>query len=180
MLLSLALPIGLSAIALFFASFVSWTISGLHQGDWRRLPNEEDFLRSVKPLGLEPGNYMFPAPPRPGAQQDPMYQEKWNAGPRGVMTVFASMDMLRNLILTFSYFLVVSFCLAYLGTLALPAGADFMRVFRFLSTAAFLTYLAAILQHSIWFRCRVVGHVVESVVYAAITGVIFAAFWPAA
>jgi hypothetical protein len=87
--------------------------------------------------------------------------------------------MPRNLALTFLYFLAVSFCLAYLATLALTPGAEFMKVFRFVSTAAFMTFLAAIVQHSIWFRCRIVGHVLESIAYAAITGAIFAAMWPA-
>jgi hypothetical protein len=64
--------------------------------------------------------------------------------------------------------------------LGIDAGADFLRVFRFVSTAGFLVFLAAIVQHAIWFHCRIVGHVIESVAYAAIVGAIFAALWPAA
>jgi hypothetical protein len=46
--------------------------------------------------------------------------------------------------------------------------------------AAFMTFLAAMVQHAIWFRPRIVGHVIESVAYAALTAAIFAALWPAA
>jgi hypothetical protein len=106
------------------------------------------------------------------------FQRKHEQGPVGIMTVFGKVNMGRNLGLTFLYFVVVSFCLAYLGTLGLQADDDFMKVFRFIATAALLAYLPAILQHSIWFHCRVVGHVFESIVYALITGAIFGAMWP--
>jgi hypothetical protein len=51
-------------------------------------------------------------------------------------------------------------------------------VFRFVFAGAFAIFLAAIVQHSIWFRMRITGHVIESVAYAAITGAIFAGMWP--
>jgi hypothetical protein len=38
--------------------------------------------------------------------------------------------------------------------------------------------LSGIVQHSIWFRCRITGHVIESIAFAAILGCIFAALWP--
>ena len=80
----------------------------------------------------------------------------------------------------FVYFLVASFCLAYLTMIAIPAGGAFLRVFRFTSTAAFLTFFAAMVPHAIWFKARIVGHLIESIAYAAIVGAIFAAMWPAA
>jgi len=43
-----------------------------------------------------------------------------------------------------------------------------------------MTFLAAIVQHAIWFHCRIVGHVIESVLYAVIVAAIFGAMWPAA
>jgi hypothetical protein len=53
-----------------------------------------------------------------------------------------------------------------------------MPIFRFVSTAGLMTYLAAIVAHSIWFKCRIVGHVVESIAFAAIVGAVYAAMWP--
>ena len=43
-----------------------------------------------------------------------------------------------------------------------------------------MTYLAAIVQHSIWFKNRISGHVIESIVYALVAGAIFGATWPGA
>jgi hypothetical protein len=85
-----------------------------------------------------------------------------------------------NLGLTLLYFLTVSFVLAYLATIAFPPGTSFLPVFRFVCTAALAIFLAAIVQHAIWFRMRILGHLIESVAYALITGAIFAVLWPGA
>jgi hypothetical protein len=177
-LLSLWLPILLAGVALFFASFLSWMVLQLHKQDWRPLPREDEFLESARELQIPPGNYMFPSCNSEEERKSEAFQAKWNAGPRGIATVFPSVNMGQNLALTMVYFLVVNFCLAYLASLALPAGAEFRQVFRFVSTAALMTYLAAIVQHSIWFRCRITGHVIESIGYAVISGMIFALLWP--
>lgn len=180
MLTSLLLPLLLSAVALFFASFLSWMVLPIHVQDWRKLAREDELMNTVRSINPPPGSYMFPGWNTHAEMKGADYQKKCEAGPSGIITVFPNVNMGINLGLTFLYFLVVSFLLAYLGTIALPAGSGFMDVFRFISTAAFMTFLAAILQHSIWFKNRIVGHVIESVCYAAIAGAIFAAMWPAA
>jgi hypothetical protein len=178
MIVSLLLPVLLSAVALFFASFLSWMVLGLHKGDWKKLPREDETLAALKPLQPPPGNYSFPNCENAKDQQTPEFQAKWEAGPRGVVTFFDNVSMGANLAQTFVYFLVATFCIAYLGSLALPPKTPFQPVFRFISTAAFLTFFAAIVPHAIWFKVRIVGHLIESIAYAAITGAIFAATWP--
>lgn len=122
---------------------------------------------------------MFPGCNSPSEMQSEEHKRKYEAGPRGVITILPKVNMGQNLGLTFAYFLIVSAMLAYLATIALKPGDPFLHVFRFVSTAALMTFLAAIVQHAIWFRPRIVGHVIESIAYAAITAGIFAAFWPA-
>jgi hypothetical protein len=180
MLLSLLFPALLSAIAVFFASFLSWMVLPFHKQDWGKLAAEDDLMSALRNGSARPGSYMFPAPAVPGDMNNPEFQAKYKAGPKGVLTVFGDVNMGRNLGLTFVLFLVVSVCLAYLASLHIPAGAGFRPVFRFVSTAAQMAYLTGILQHSIWFQCRVTGHILESFAYAAITGAIFGALWPAA
>lgn len=178
MLAELWLPILLSAVALFIASFVSWMVLQLHRNDWRKIEREDEFLEAIRGAGLPTGSYMFPYCGTSAEMRSEEFQRKYDAGPRGVMTVLPPTNMGVNLGLTFVYLLAVSFCLAYLATLALPRGATFMPVFRFVSTAGLLAFLAAIVPHAIWFRVRIVGHLIESIAYAAITGAIFAAMWP--
>jgi hypothetical protein len=177
-LISLALPIILSAAALFFASFLSWMVVQLHKGDWIKLEKEDEFLRAVRECNIPRGSYMFPGCNSAEEMKSQEYQAKWDAGPCGIMTIYPKVNMGRNLGLTFLYFLVVSFCIAYLATLALPRGAGFLPVFRFVTTAGLMTYLSAIVAHAIWFHSRIVGHIIESIAYAAITGVVFAVLWP--
>ena len=180
MLTSLLLPVLLSGVALFFASFLTWMVLQIHKQDWVKLDKEEDIIAALKAAEVPLGNYMIPGCVDMKDMQSEEYTKKWEEGPRGTMTLFGNISMGRNLGLTFAYFLVVSFCLAYLAQLHIPAGADFMTVFRFVATAGLMTFLAAIVQHAIWFHCRIVGHVIESVLYAVITAAIFGAMWPAA
>lgn len=180
MLASLILPIIVSAIALFFASFLSWMVFQLHRDDWKKLEKEDEFLKAMQDLNVPLGNYMFPGCDSPADMKTEEYQQKWNDGPRGVMTVFPNVNMGKKLALTFVYYLIISFCLAYLATLALTPGAELMVVFRFIATASFLVFLASVVQHSIWFHNRIIGHIIESILYAVILGLIFGFMWPSA
>lgn len=177
MLASLLLPILLCAVALFLASFLSWMVVQLHKGDWKKLANEDTVMAAVSNAPV--GSYMFPCSQSMAEMKTPEFQKKYEAGPRGILTILPKANMGVNLGLTFLYFLVVSFLLGYLATLALKPGAEFLDVFRFISTAGLMTFLAAMVQQAIWFRPRIVGHVIESIAYAAIVGTIFAAMWPA-
>ena len=163
----------------FFASFLSWMVVQLHKRDWVKMPREDDFLNAVRGCDLKPGNYAFPGCESHEEMKSEAFQQKMKTGPSGFITVFANNNMGKNLAYTFLYFFVVSFCLAYLGSLALKPGAEFMPVFRFMSTAAFLTFLSAIVAHAIWFHCRIVGHIIETIVFAAIVGALFGLLWPA-
>ncbi len=180
MVFSLWLPIILSAITLFFASFLSWMVLQLHKQDWGKLPDEDEFLKTARAINLAEGSYMFPMSESPNPMKDPEYTAKWEQGPRGIVSVYPPTNMGQNLALTFVYFLVASFCIAYLATIAFQQGTEvtFWNVFRFVATAGLLTFLTATVGNAIWFRARIVGHVIESVAYAAIIGVIFAALWP--
>lgn len=178
MLTSLLLPVLLSAVALFIASFLSWVILPLHYKDWMKAEGEDELMQTIRDLKIPPGNYMIPGWNKLEEAKTEDYQEKYKAGPNGVLTLFGKVSMGQNLGLTFVYFLVISFFLAYVGTIAFDRGAEFKEVFRLISTVAFMTFLAAIVQHAIWFKNRIVGHVIESIAYAAITGAIFAAMWP--
>ncbi len=100
----------------------------------------------------------------------------------GIMTLLPEPNMGKNLGLTMLYFFVCCSTFAYLADFALKPGsdpgADFITVFRFVSTVALFTFAAAVVQHAIWFKMRVVGHVIESIAYSLIAGAIFAALWP--
>jgi hypothetical protein len=178
-LTALIWPILISTIVLFFASFLSWMVLGLHKKDWLKLPKEDEFMAAVKKCDPPVGSFMFPNCETAAERQSPEFQAKYMAGPRGVMTVLSPVNMGQNLGMTMAYFFVVSTGLACLASMAFSPGADFLTVFRFVFLAGLMTFLAAIVAHAIWFRPRIVGQVIESVAYAALTATIFAALWPA-
>ena len=107
------------------------------------------------------------------------HQEKFSRGPRGLVQMLPVPSMGKNLGLTMLFFLVCNATFAYLAEFALSPGDVFIKVFRFVATIALLTFCASILQHSIWFKNRVTGHIIESIGYALIAGAIFAGLWPA-
>lgn len=181
-MLTLWLPILLSTIAIFFCSFLSWMVFQLHQKDWVKLDHEDALMETIREMDPPDGNYLFPGTESPSEMQDEAYQAKYKAGPRGIMTLLPEVNMGRNLALTMLYFFVCCCTFAYLASFALKPGsnpgADFITVFRFVATVALFTFSAAVVQHAIWFRMRVVGHVIESIAYSLIAGAIFAALWP--
>jgi hypothetical protein len=110
----------------------------------------------------------------------PEFQQRQKQGPIGTLQLWSGPPKMgRNLICQFVFFLATSFCLAYLATLGLSAGADFMKVFRFVGTAGILTYTAATVPSSIWFNWKLAGYLIDGVAYGLITGIIFGFFWPA-
>lgn len=180
-MVELWLPILVTTVALFFASFLSWMVVKLHEKDWVKMPDEDKVIDAVREGGIPEGNYMFPGANTMKEMNEPEYVAKYNAGPRGIITVLPTANMGKNLALTMFYFFVCSATFAYLASFAIGGEAtDKLTVFRFVATVALLTFCASILQHAIWFKNRVVGHVIESIVYALIAGGIFAGLWPAA
>jgi hypothetical protein len=179
-MLSLWLPILVSTIALFFASFLSWMILQLHIKDWIKIDGEEKLMGAIGEMNIPDGNYMFPGATSGKEMNSPEHQEKFKAGPRGILQMLPEPTMGKNLGLTVLFFLACNATFAYLASFSLQPGTDFITVFRFVATIALLTFCASMLQHAIWFRNRVTGHVIESIAYALIAGAIFASLWPAA
>ena len=179
-MITLWLPILVSTIALFFASFLSWMVLRLHEKDWRKVEGEDGLIATIRELNVPTGNYMFPGVNTMKEMNDSAYQAKYKSGPRGIMTVLPEANMGKNLALTVVYFFVCCCTFGYLASFALDKGQDSLTVFRFVATVALLTFCASIIQHAIWFKNRVVGHVIESFAYSLIAGAIFAALWPVA
>jgi hypothetical protein len=108
-LTSLLVPIVLSAVIVFVASFIIH-MSPWHQTDYPKMANEEAVRAAMGPLNLPPGDYYVPRPSSMAEMKSPEFDAKMRQGPVVVMTVFRNgpMSMGRNLGLWFLYCLVVS------------------------------------------------------------------------
>jgi hypothetical protein len=178
------LPILASAALVFVASSVIHMALPLHRNDQQKLPNEDDVLDVLRRPPVRPGMYMFPCPESMAAMQSPEMQAKLQRGPIGTLIVRAGhgIGLGKALLQWFVYCLFLGVFVAYLASLALPAGAGFQPVFRFTATAALLAHGFWSVNDSIWkgISWGVTGRfVVDGVIYALATGAAFGWLWPA-
>ena len=182
-LTALWLPILLSAVLVFFASFIIHMVLGYHKSDYRKLPDEDRVTDSLRNAGVTRGPaYFFPYCSFKEMKSASAI-EKMKRGPVGLLTVLPSVPpaMGKNLVQWFLYCVVISIFAAYLSGRTLAPGTAFLQVFRVVGTAALLGYGAAHAQESIWGgRSWVVTfkHLFDSVIYALLTAGIFAWLWP--
>ena len=180
---ALWLPIVLSAVLVFVASSIIHMALPWHKSDYPKLPNEDRVMDALRPLAIPPGDYMLPRPSSTQEMRSPEFAEKVKRGPVMVLTVMpnAMAPMSRNLALWFLYSLVVGLFAAVVASRALPAGAPFARVLKFVAVVAFVGYALALWQMSIWYRrawSTTVKATVDGVIYALLTGAAFGWLWP--
>jgi Flp pilus assembly protein TadB len=182
-IVSLWLPILLSAVAVFVVSSLLHMVLRYHQNDFRRLPQEEAVLEALHKFSIPPGEYALPWCGSMAAMKDPAVQKKMADGPVGFFTVFPNGQpgMGAPLVQWFIYSLVVGIFAAYLTGHALQPGASYAEVLRFASCTAFLGYSLALVQVSIWYRRQwstSIKNLIDGLIYGLVTGAIFGWLWP--
>jgi hypothetical protein len=176
-------PILLSSVIVFVASSLIHMMSPWHKSDYPKLPDEEKFLQAMRPLALPPGDYMAPRPASMEDMKSAAFLEKRKLGPVVVMTVMPSgqVNMGPQLLQWFLYLIVVGHLAAYVAGRALPQGAPYLHVFRFVGTTAFIAYTVALWQMSIWYRrswLTTFKSTVDGLIYALLTAGTFGWLWP--
>src|SRR5262245_29405657 len=114
--LSLLIPIALSAVLVFIASSIIHMATPWHKHDLMKLPNEDAVLNALDTFHIPPGNYGFPKPDSMKDMQSPEFQAKLKAGPVGFMTIKAewNFNMGGTLFQWFVYSLIVSLFAGYI------------------------------------------------------------------
>ena len=182
-LVALWLPILLSAVVVFVASSLIHMVSPWHKNDYRRVPDEERLRDALRPLAIPPGDYMVPRPASRAELGAPDFLARVNEGPNLVVTVLPNgpWGMGRNLGFWFAYLVVVALFAGYVASRALPAGAPYLQVFRFVGTTAFLGFALALWQMSIWYRrawSTTIKATIDGLLYALLTAGLFGWLWP--
>ena len=182
-LMSLGVPILLSAVLVFVVSSIIHMALPYHRGDVRKLPAEDDVMEALRRFNIPPGDYMVPRAGSSAAMKSPEFLEKLKKGPVLLMTVIPNgpISMGTSLLLWFLYSILVSVIAAYVAGRALAPGADYLAVFRFVGCTAFTGYSLALLQNSIWYK-RSWGTTLKSMfdglVYGLVTAGTFGWLWP--
>ena len=178
------LPILVSSVAVFFASFLAWMVLPHHKKDIKTLPKEKEWAENLKLLNLSPGIYMWPGCDTPEEMKSAEYKQRYKDGPWGSVTILgAQPNFGRNLLLVFLFYVVVGIFVSYLAGQGRAAGASFSAVFQMAGTAAIAAYCAGSIPNALFFGKPgrfVLTDFIDALVYGLITGLIFAWLWPSA
>lgn len=181
--MSLAIPIVVSAVIVFVASSIIHMVLPYHRTDIRKSPKEDEVLEALRRLNLPPGDYAAPHAGSPAGMKQPEFIEKMKKGPIVLMTIAPGHppSMATNLVLWFLYSVVVSFFAAYIAGRAVGPGADYLTVFRFVGATAFMGYSLALPQNSIWYKrnwSMTLKSMFDGLVYGLLTAGTFGWLWP--
>lgn len=181
--LSLLLPIGLSAVFVFIASSIIHMATPWHKHDLMTIPNEDAVLNALRPFKLPPGNYGFPKPGSMADMKSEAFMAKTKAGPVGFMTIRNewSFNMGGTLLQWFLYSLVVSLFAGYIAGVAFGPGTEYLRIMQVAGCVAFTGYGLAQMHESIWWGRRwswTVRNLLDSLLYGLLTGGTFGWLWP--
>lgn len=180
-IVALWLPILLSAVIVFVAAFVTWTVLPHHRSDWVSIPKEETLLVALRGLELGRGQYVFPRAATAEGAKEEGAKEKLAAGPVGSLIIAEAPNMKRSLIQYFLFCLFVAFMIGYIGHAAIPASAGYLHVFRVLGTVGFLAFSSAEIPAAIWYGrtwSSVWKSVIDGLVFGLLCGGVFGWLWP--
>ncbi|HEX3104534.1 MAG TPA: hypothetical protein VHQ22_08805 [Terriglobales bacterium] len=180
---ALWLPILLSAVIVFVASSIIHMALPIHKSDYRKLPDEEKALDTLRAAGVTPGReYRFPFCTQK-EMKSPEAIEKFKRGPVGLLVIMPSgtMKMGKFLGQWFVYCVVVSIFAAYLTGRTRAPGTEYLEVFRVAGCTAFIGYALAQAQNSIWRGVTwgvTLKHMLDGLIFGLLTGGTFGWLWP--
>ena len=180
---SLWLPILVSAVLVFVVSSVMHMVLTYHNSDSGPLPDEAGAADALRPLDIPPGDYVIPYAAGSKEMGSDEYADRVKKGPVAFLTVLPNElpGIGKSLALWFGYSVVVGAFAGYTAGLALGPGAEYEAVFRIVSTVAFAGYSLAILQNSIWWHRSwsfTLKTMFDGLVFALVTGGAFGWLWP--
>ena len=182
-LVSLWMPILVSAVIVFVASSIIHMLLPFHRNDLRKVPKEDEVMGALRGFNIPPGDYAVPHAGSPEGMKKPEFIEKMKKGPIVLMTIAAGgpPSMRTSLLLWFLYSVLVSVFAAYIASRAVAPGAHYLAVFRLAGCTAFMGYSLALLQNSIWYKRNwgtTLKSVFDGLVYGLLTAGTFGWLWP--
>jgi hypothetical protein len=182
-LTSLWAPVVVAAVLVFLVSSIIHMVLPYHRTDFGRLPSEDEVMDAMRRFKIPPGDYLVPCPHGPDTMRSQAFIDRMKRGPVAMMTVMESgpPTMGKPLTWWFVYAIVVSIFAGYVTSRALGPGADYMDVFRFAGTVAFVGYTLALWQNVIWYKrsaAATAKSTFDGLVYALLTAGSFGWLWP--
>ncbi len=169
--------------AVFVVSALIHMVLRYHRSDYKQLPNEDAVAEVIRKGGPAPGLYALPYCVDMSKMKDPAVQKKYADGPVGLLAVMRSgaPSMGKPLVLWAIFCFLITFTAAYVARHSLAPGAPHMTVARVTAAVAFAGYGLGQLPNSVWAAIpwsNTLRSIVDAIIYAIVTGVIFAMTWP--
>lgn len=181
---SLWIPVVVSTVAVFIVSSIIHMLLRYHKLDYKQLPNEDAVAEVFRKSSVAPGCYFIPHCVDAKQMKDPATVKKFTDGPVGLFTLMRTgpPNLGKHLIQWALLSFFISFTAAYVARHALTYGAAGLTVTRITGTVAFAAYGLGSIQESIWKGVpwsNTLRSLVDAIVYAVVTGLIFCLLWPA-
>ncbi|HUR26847.1 MAG TPA: hypothetical protein VM509_01565 [Planctomycetota bacterium] len=176
----LIVPILLSAVLIFVASSLIHAVLKLHNGEFRKLSNEEEVRAVLRKGGVSQGMYITPHCHE--GKMTPEFMKKFEEGPNTVIYVRPTkVNMGVFLGKWFAYTVVVSLIAGYVARAVLHPGASYLQVFQVVGVTSWLAYAWQGPSDSIWagkpWRSTI-GAMLDGLLYACLTAGAFGWRWP--
>jgi hypothetical protein len=180
---SLWLPVVVSTVVVFFASFALHMLLPLHKKEYGRLPEEDAVMSALAKQPTPEGQYMFPHCGKMEDFKKPEFKARWEAGPAGILVIRprGPYNMGKSLLQWTINVFVTSLLIGYVARHVLTPTTPHLEVLRLTSTIGFLAYVMATWTESIW-KARPWSSTLltafDGLIYALLTGATFCLLWP--
>ncbi len=180
---SLWLPILVSAVLVFIVSAIIHMVLKYHNKDYTRLPNEDAVRAAIRAGNPPPAQYIIPYCADMKDMEKPEMKQKYVEGPVAVVNVLRPglPNMGKNLTQWFLFIVFISFFIGYIAAHTIPAGAQYLEVFRVVGAVGFLAYGAGVIPAAIWMGKPwkvAVKEAFDGLVYGLVTAGTFGWLWP--
>jgi hypothetical protein len=180
---SLLLPVVLSAVFVFLASFLVHMVLRYHSSDYTQLPNEDAVRAAIRAGNPAPKQYIIPYCKDPKEMQSPEMLQKHIEGPVAVLNLRAPAKPTMGPYLGqwFVFNLVVAFFVAYVAAHTIPPGTVYLEVFRVVGAVTFLAYAAGVFPAAIWMAKPwpvALKEALDGLIYGLVTAGTFGWLWP--
>ena|SRR5688572_8789706 len=174
------LPILLSAVFVFFASFILWmALPFWHARDTGRIQDDTAVVNAFRKA--KSGQYVIPW--MDWKNLTPEQRAEAQKGPSALVWLRnpLAFSFPRTLVLAFLHGLLVALFVGYLTGRARPAGTEYLEVFRFAATSGFMAFALRGISDSIWFGKPwkiTVKDTIDALIYGSLMGGTFGWLWP--
>ena len=183
-LLSLWLPILLSAVVVFVLSSLVHMVLKWHSSDYGTLGNEDAIRAAIRAGNNTPGRYVLPFCKDMKDMGSEAMKQKYNEGPVGHLTLLPNGQpaMGKYLGIWFLWSLVVAIVAAYLASrLMIWDHVHAHSAAKLVGAVTFIAHGFGSVTESIWFGRpwgQTVKYLIDSALYAIGSALVFLWLWP--